>query len=735
MGTGSVFDDITVTGSTTGGVSMSGTTGTTTFGDGTGNDLSLTTTSGSAAAFGLSNAGAVSVPSGGTTNVSATGGPAIDVTGTSGASLAFDDVDSTNSANDGINLDGLNAGTFSATSGDISGASGISFDLNGGSGAITYPGNIGNGQGSTAEVTGRTGGTVALSGSITESGDADSTQENGGIALTGNTGGSTVISNAAKSFNTGEDHAIVMGTSDGHTLTISGGTLDIDTTSGKGLEAATSGTLNVTGTGNTIDSTTGTALNVSDTDVGATPLIFQRISANGAANGIRLNNTGANSALTVTSSGSGTCTNADTSGCTGGAIGNTTGADTTSTSPTGTAVSLDNTRGITLNRMRLHNNSNYGIRGHNVVGLTIADSVVNGTNGTSSLTDHKDSSMRFTELTGALSITNTDIAGGQFSNIQLINTAGTLNATLTGVNSLAMNQANGGDNALLFEGIETAGVNVTYQNGSVTSARGSMLHYIGGGTGTNSLVLTGNSLINTNPLANQSTGGGGVSAVGGARGDTTMNISNNTIRGAKTNALTVIKQIHLGGSNHSMTATISGNTIGLTGSANSGSSEGDGMELTGGGQGNTTYNVTNNQIRQYNSSGIQFVSGLGVAQSGQVNINVSGNMVKEPGNNPLITLLQGIRVDSGVDLGDTFQTCVKFGANDITGSSDAANKDFRLVASQNTTLRQPGYVGGNTDGAAFANYAASLIGGGAQGTAVANAPGTFTGGASPATCP
>ena len=71
----STFDSVTVTGSGGGGVSLTSTTGTTTFGD-----LSLTTTSGGTAAFGLSNAGSVSVPAAGTANVSATGGPAVDVT-------------------------------------------------------------------------------------------------------------------------------------------------------------------------------------------------------------------------------------------------------------------------------------------------------------------------------------------------------------------------------------------------------------------------------------------------------------------------------------------------------------------------------------------------------------------------------------------------------------------------------------------------------------------------------
>jgi len=165
----STFDDITVTGSGSGGVNLTNTTGTTTFGDGTGTDLALTTTSGATPAFGVSNGGTVSVPAAGTANVSATGGPAVDVTGTTVTTLAFDAVNSTNSTNDGINLAGLGTGTFSAANtSTITGAGGIAFDLDGGSGDVTYPGTITNGPGSTAEISGRTaGGTVTLSGPIT----------------------------------------------------------------------------------------------------------------------------------------------------------------------------------------------------------------------------------------------------------------------------------------------------------------------------------------------------------------------------------------------------------------------------------------------------------------------------------------------------------------------------------------------------------------------------------------
>jgi hypothetical protein len=189
-------------------VNITNAAGTNNLGDGSGTDLSPT-------------AGNVAVDTAGTDNVSATCGPAIDVTSTGGASLAFDEVDSTNSANDGINLDGLGNASFSADANStIAGATGIAFDLNGGNGTVDFNGTINNGQGSTAEITGRSGGNVSLDGPINESGDADSTAgEDGGITLGGNTGGLTALSSTTKNFNTGEDNAIVMGTSDGHTLT------------------------------------------------------------------------------------------------------------------------------------------------------------------------------------------------------------------------------------------------------------------------------------------------------------------------------------------------------------------------------------------------------------------------------------------------------------------------------------------------------------------------------------
>src|SRR4029453_14136191 len=114
---------------------------------------------------------------------------------------------------------------------------------------------------------------------------------------------------------------------------------------------------------------------------------------------IRLDNTGSNSALTVTGTG-GTCTAANTSGCSGGVLPNTSGGARATPLPGGPGLARRSTRGVSLPRVRVTSSSNYGIRGSTVNGLTIANSLINGTNGTTALTANKDSSAKFDELAG-----------------------------------------------------------------------------------------------------------------------------------------------------------------------------------------------------------------------------------------------------------------------------------------------------------------------------------------------
>ena len=69
------WNDITVTGSGTGAIRLSSTTGQPVLGDGAGTDLSLQTTSGATAALDIASSNTVTVDSAGTDTISATGGP------------------------------------------------------------------------------------------------------------------------------------------------------------------------------------------------------------------------------------------------------------------------------------------------------------------------------------------------------------------------------------------------------------------------------------------------------------------------------------------------------------------------------------------------------------------------------------------------------------------------------------------------------------------------------------
>ena len=395
----SQFDTIMASGSGTGGVNLDGTTGTTVLGDGSGTDLSLTTTSGAQAAFRLNNAGSVTVAAAGTDNVSAAGGPAINVTGTSGITLDFDDVDSTNSAGAGVNIAGLGSGTFTANdSSTISNAAGIDFDLDGGAGAITYDGTISDDVGQLVRVANTGGGIKDFNGNITDGGDGDGS----GVSLTSNSG-------ATIRFDGG--------------LTLATGANSAFSATGPGPAATSGGTVAVTdpagAPNNTLATTSGTALNIANTTIHAAGATFQSIAANGAANGIVLNNTGASGGLTVTGSGS-TAQGGDNSG---GTI-----------QSTGHGISLTSTTGPSFRNMRLLNTGDSGVNGTQVSGFSFTDGTITGAGDASdenSITF--DDSLTNANLTGAVAITNNVISQTEAEGVDIHNFAGTIsNANVSG---------------------------------------------------------------------------------------------------------------------------------------------------------------------------------------------------------------------------------------------------------------------------------------------------------------
>jgi|CXWL01.1.fsa_nt_gi hypothetical protein len=643
--------------------------------------------------------------------ITATNGAAVDLTSMSlGSGATFTTLSSSNSTGKGANLDTV-TGSFVANGGVITGAAGIGFDLNAGSSTVTYAGSITNTANALLiDVTGRTGGTTTFSGTLS------STSSGNGVNVASNTGGTIVFSGGTKTLNTGADAAVTLATNTGATINFTGGGLDIDTTSGTGFNATGGATaITVQGTGNSITSTTGTALNVASTTIGAADLTFQSISSNGGTNGIVLNTTGSTGNLVVTGTGS---------AGTGGTIQNK-----------ATGISLTSTNTPSFSWMQLNDFGDFAIRGSSVVGFNLDNSVISGVNGNNAAAD--DSSVRFTELTGSATVTNCNISGGFEDNFKVVNSTGTLNRiTFSGV-TIGANSTTDGNDGIAFESTGSATVlNATIQNSFFTSSRGDLFQMNVIGNSTADLIFTGNALSNNHPGI--ATGGGGVTISGGDNTGTganfTMNMANNTFRDSDGHAILFVKSTDPG----TFRATFNNNQIGVAATADSGSRAGSGIKIQNAGLGTVTVAVTNNTIRQYNNFGIEVTTGGGAsALSGAMNATITGNTVANPGTGGLP--MNGVHLNGGTVPGDTYQICMDIGgagglANALVGSGANAGTDFRLRQRQATTVRLPGYAGANNNDAAVVTFIQGRNTGGPSGLASNTVPtgGGFVGGAA---CP
>ncbi len=618
------------------------------------------------------------------------------------------------SANGGplsVNLVGP-AGTADLGSGALNGATGNSFVVNGGTANVSYAGTIANAVAGAqvVSVQNKTGGTVNLSGAVTGTGARIFLSNNAGSAVNFS-GGMGITTNGNPAF-------VAQG----------GGTV--------------TATQNNTTIVNALSATSDTALSVTNTTIGAAGLTFRSISSQGGnPTGIVLDNTGGAGALAVVGNGA---------PASGGTIANKGGTD--GDALTGNGIFLRSTASPSFQWMQLNDFANFAIRGFVVNGFTLANSVINGTNGNSHVAftqPNAEGSVAFgagsgefggpaNGLTGAAAITNTAISGAFENNLRVVNQSGALDRLVLDGVTIGANSTTDGNDGVLVEPQGTATIRMTVNASSFTSARGDMLQYVDNGSASNQdLVLTGNSFINGHPAI--ATGGGGVTISSGFNNDLPLTISGNTFRGAVGHAVLIVKTTGFG----TLSGTFANNVIGASGVANSGSAEGSGLKLQTVGQGTVTMAITNNQIRQYNNYGIELLAGGGAtAQPGAFNTTITGNTIEQPGTTAgsLGTPKNGVHLNIGTVPGDTFTACSVITGNTLFASGADASPpvgsdfDVRLRQRQSTTIRLPGYAGATTDNAAVAAFVVGNNLSGGVPTAIASNTGIgFTGGG--ATCP
>jgi uncharacterized repeat protein (TIGR01451 family) len=308
-----------------------------------------------------------------------------------------------------------------------------------------------------------------------------------------------------------------------------------NTTTGTGISLTGGGTAEATGT-NTISTGTATALNVSNTNIGAAGMTFRSISSSGGtANGIILSNTGSAGGLTITGNGA---------AASGGAIQNKTGANGSATQ--GTGVFLNNTSNVSLAWMSVQGCQNYGIRGTGVSGFALDNSAV-GTvtkNGNSVTVDAEavtgvtgEGSLRFTNLTGTATISNSTLDNGFARTVFISNDVATaLNLSVT--NSTvreSLNGSNGGDantsDAMFLDVRSSATANLTVTGSHFTAYRQFAIQTRALDTATLEVNISGSDFSNTN-TGNVSASGSLLLGGGNPGSDifVNFNIHDNTFR-------------------------------------------------------------------------------------------------------------------------------------------------------------------------------------------------------------
>ena len=486
-------------------------------------------------------------------------GQAVDIDQGGALNVTLDSVSSSGGAQ-GIQLGTTVGGTaltgsFVGGTGSISGSTSAGFLVGDGSGgastggtlAISYGGTISTGTAvSTVNIQDHSTGLVTLSGNLTHTGTSGSaiilddnsssftfsgsasnltTGSSNAINITHQTGG-TVAFQGGLNIDTTSGTGVNLGTGNaGGTFNFTGGNLTIDTTGGNGFVATGGGTVNVTGSGNHINSGSGTALNISNTTIGASNVTFHDISANGGSNGIVLDTTGSSGGLHVTGNG----TTVGASG--GGVIQHMTGADG---AVAGNGIYLNNTFDVELNGLQLNDFDNSAIRGFSVTGFTLTNSTISGTSGNSSgptegaITFGTSNPGGANGLLGTGSsaslIDNVNVSGAIEHTIEVYNQSGSFGLTISNSNIHDNSTASGSDGILMeMQGTATATVNIT---GNTFSNNKSQAIQVAAND-SSSVNLT----ITNNTITRGTQGNEGIVLSNGSNGDLTTLIDGNTISG------------------------------------------------------------------------------------------------------------------------------------------------------------------------------------------------------------
>lgn len=634
---------------------------------------------------------------------------------------------SASAAVNGINLSTI-GGNLTVNGGLLETLSGDDFVINGGTLAVNYSGRITNTAGRSVNISNKTSsGDVTLNGRISDSGTGILLDNNDGATITLKSLGLNTGANTAFSAVNGGTVVVTDGISDGVNN-------DGDAQTDEADEA------------NTLTTTTGTALNIANTNIGAAGLTFQSISVTGGSNGIVLNNTGAAGGLTVTGTGTtdgsgGTIQNTSTRGAsfigarnitlknmnfTNAATADNPGAPTGLSLGNNTAdnaaIHLDNVFNATLDNLNLNGSAEQGINGRNVTNFTLKDSVLTALGG-----GPDEDGIHFFNMLGTCAITNTFISGSGDDNINIQNNTNlALPPGMTATGTLAITGGNANTGVLgsgyLF------GIRGTSNTAITISAVTSDNNFSGGivadsyDTATMALEVSGSTITNNND---------GIQ-VSASNGTTTFNIHDNlAFTGQDFACINLLKAAFSTGG--TLSGSLNANPFTV---ANGRPTDAITVFNAGGGALNAA--ITNNTIN-YGGTQRAILIQAGQDGNGSIRTQVTGNTidVQLDGTGNAVT---GMFVQTSITspTGDGASINAKIGGagalrNTFTHSlgGTMAGGDIRVRQRMNGTFNLDGYGGGATDTAAVVTYLSGRNTTISSPTATAETTG-FTGSATPA---
>jgi hypothetical protein len=294
-----------------------------------------------------------------------------------------------------------------------------------------------------------------------------------------------------------------------------------------------------------------------------------------------------------------------------------------------------------------------------------------------------ESGLDYTDVQGITTIQSSDIVGSSAWNAKIDNGSGTLNLTVND------NDING---STIEDGLQLLANGSAVMLSKITGNRFSDNHGDGfqvGSTGaapssSSDMTFTGNTIAGSGTTAVD----GGI--VFGPDGSVRGNISNNTITDVSVSAL-ILNSNPVSTSGATFDVTANANNIGANG-AESGSADGDGLQVKSASDGTSKILVTNNIIKSYDKNGMMLRASESNA-GGNTQLTATGNQISLP--DPVHSET-GILLEAGSSSLDVMTMCADVGSNTFAGplSPLGAIGDFWLSDRfVNSVLQLPGYTG------------------------------------------